>query len=923
MNLVNSYPMKKFYLPIFVAASMTFALTSCNKEIDSPAQNNEENLVTVSITAGNPEIDPATKTEMVGTTPYWSAEDAIGVSTQNENSYNNVKFLSGLTEKAATATFTAEVAASNLGKTAYAYYPYSTNNPYATGVIGVDIPETQYPSLTSFDSKADLMVTNEPFELAASLSDLIFKRLGAILKVVIIDNTTGKVLNGQSVSDVKLTVDSDIIGRAKIDLVNAQLDGFSSGAKKSVQAVYTNEKYTINGSNATYLIVYPQVLEAGGSLTLEGTTDNYKFSKTISSIPELNFKGGAITTLKIKVDSFTADPAGAALPFTENFSAITVGNNTSSSGSSTKTDSDELTQFQTVANAYKAGGAVRLGKSGTLTTNALNLSNDFTVVVKIKGWSTSEKDLTVTVGDQSHTFSCTTAMTDEFNEFSHKFSAATKKSSVSFTTDANTRVFIDNIKIVSGDYVVVPVINYESPDIVPAAGKEIEIPFSIDNPTEGKTLSVSIKNGSEGMISSASVDAENNIIKATISAYNGTDINRKGYLVLNYDNAENDGLEIEIEQQKASNTDIITYAKVSVTGSSYSDWSDKTFGSSAVYSGRTAGSNSGIQMNSPANTGFYTTTSGGYVKSISIADWKSQSNSAGKFVVYASNTAYTGFTNNDETQVIELTSSNLSYTFTDNYKFIKVTGSGKAIYVDQITVEWSSEAIPVPVEKPVISFDSSTNKVTITCATEGADIYYTTNNNDPTSSDTKYTSPIQLSSGDAFTIKAIATKSGMLDSEIASEDVAYYSGSTGEKKDIITANMLTATGTSYAAFSEVKYEGTGHSDAVYAGASALNSETNIQLRSKSSDSGIFTTTSGGKVKSIKINVASGSNTIDVYGKNSAYSLVGDLYSTDTQGTKIGSVSETGTITVEGDYEYIGIRSNNGAVYISSIEITWD
>lgn len=789
MNLVNSYPMKKFYLPIFVAASMTFALTSCNKEIDSPAQNNEENLVTVSITAGNPEIDPPTKTEMVGTTPYWSAEDAIGVSTQNENSYNNVKFLSGLTEKAATATFTAEVAASNLGKTAYAYYPYSTNNPSAAGVIGVDIPETQYPSLTSFDSKADLMVTNEPFELAASLSDLIFKRLGAILKVVIIDNTTGKVLNGQSVSDVKLTVDSDIIGRAKIDLVNAQLDGFSSGAKKSVQAVYTNEKYTINGSNATYLIVYPQVLEAGGSLTLEGTTDNYKFSKTISSIPELNFKGGAITTLKIKVDSFTADPAGAALPFTENFSAITVGNNTSSSGSSTKTDSDELTQFQTVANAYKAGGAVRLGKSGTLTTNALNLSNDFTVVVKIKGWSTSEKDLTVTVGDQSHTFSCTTAMTDEFNEFSHKFSAATKKSSVSFTTDANTRVFIDNIKIVSGDYVVVPVINYESPDIVPAAGKEIEIPFSIDNPTEGKTLSVSIKNGSEGMISSASVDAENNIIKATISAYNGTDINRKGYLVLNYDNAENDGLEIEIEQQKASNTDIITYAKVSVTGSSYSDWSNKTFGSSAVYSGRTAGSNSGIQMNSPANTGFYTTTSGGYVKSISIADWKSQSNSAGKFVVYASNTAYTGFTNNDETQVIELTSSNLSYTFTDNYKFIKVTGSGKAIYVDQITVEWSSEAIPVPVEKPVISFDSSTNKVTITCATAGADIYYTTNNTDPSSSDTKYTDPIQLNSGDSFTIKAIATKSGMLDSEVASENVAYHDPSTGSTLTVSDSNF--------------------------------------------------------------------------------------------------------------------------------------
>lgn len=139
--------------------------------------------------------------------------------------------------------------------------------------------------------------------------------------------------------------------------------------------------------------------------------------------------------------------------------------------------------------------------------------------------------------------------------------------------------------------------------------------------------------------------------------------------------------------------------------------------------------------------------------------------------------------------------------------------------------------------------------------------------------------------------------------------------------DVITASNLTATSTSYTDFSGV----TITSNAVYAGQSAKSSEGAIQLRSKNSNSGIVSTASGGKLVSIKIEVASGTNTIDVYGNTTAYTNASNLYATgeSNQGTKIGSLSETGTITVDGDYQYVGIRSNNGAVYISSIEITWE
>lgn len=387
--------------------------------------------------------------------------------------------------------------------------------------------------------------------------------------------------------------------------------------------------------------------------------------------------------------------------------------------------------------------------------------------------------------------------------------------------------------------------------------------------------------------------------------------------------------EQEIIETPKAGTDVLNYGFTEISGTSYAEWGPKQGSvTNAYYIGQSGGQNNSIQLRSNNNnSGIVVNKSSGYVKSVTVS-WNSSTSGGRTLDIYGKHSAYDAATDlyDSEKQGTKVGSivkgTSTTYTFTDNYEYIGLRSSSGAMYLTSISIEWGTEPFAAKVATPVITFDSSTNQVSISCDTDGAAIYYTTDNTAPSSSSTLYASPIQLSSGDSFTVKAIAIKSGMNNSEIASENVAYYSSTTGEKKDIITASMLAATGTSYTTFSGVSYEGTGHSDAVYAGASALN-EGNIQLRSKSSDSGIFTTTSGGKVKSIKINVASGSNAIDVYGKNSAYSTVNELYNTSNQGTKIGSVSATGTITVDGDYEYIGIRSNNGAVYISSIEITWN
>lgn len=146
-------------------------------------------------------------------------------------------------------------------------------------------------------------------------------------------------------------------------------------------------------------------------------------------------------------------------------------------------------------------------------------------------------------------------------------------------------------------------------------------------------------------------------------------------------------------------------------------------------------------------------------------------------------------------------------------------------------------------------------------------------------------------------------------------------GSSSTITDELTSALFTATSTTYADFSNVA----ATSSARYAGNTAKSSSGGIQMRSKNSNSGIVSTVSGGRVKSVKITVESGSNTIDVYGSNTAYTGAGDLYATGeggNQGTKIGSLTATGTITFTDEYAYVGIRSNNGALYITSIEITW-
>ena len=115
--------------------------------------------------------------------------------------------------------------------------------------------------------------------------------------------------------------------------------------------------------------------------------------------------------------------------------------------------------------------------------------------------------------------------------------------------------------------------------------------------------------------------------------------------------------------------------------------------------------------------------------------------------------------------------------------------SNNRFFLDEIVVSQVASVVATPTFSPAAgSFDSPQN-VTISCATENATIYYTTDGTMPTTSSTTYSSAIAVSS--TTTIKAIAVKEGMSNSAVATATYTIESsGGDGTIYTIYTGNLI-------------------------------------------------------------------------------------------------------------------------------------
>lgn len=507
--------MKNLFKSLLLVAAGAMAFTSCSKDNTADNGGNEGPMMQLTLRAGNPEVmavSEDSRTELVGGVPYWSVGDKIGVSSNGTST--NYQFTNTASAPAKTTTFTGTTSVTS---TIYSYYPYTNNGVGTSGSntgAKIDIPVNQNPTATSFDSKADLLV-GKPLTLTAegtTVENLQFARVGGIVKVVLKDMSTGGKLSGQHVSTLTITTDGAnyLAGRVILDIVNGKLYEPYYNPSKTVTANYTSTtQYEVNGTNATYLGVYPSTLTAGSKLTVEAATEGYEISKEITLAQAIEILAGKMTTLNISLSDANLTPAtsGLALPFSDNFAwtstivdpskALVIADYPKGNGG--------IDLYSATAYTYSEAPALKLGSSGNrgyFTTTELNLSQAFTVIARAKNYGTDVSSLQITAGEVVKT----AALTSDYKYYAFEFDAMSSKAKVEAKITGKRGYMVD-FQVVAGHNITLPtVLTLTSPATVSAlgAGETITATYTIENPVAGTSLTAEVPDADKTWITNIS-----------------------------------------------------------------------------------------------------------------------------------------------------------------------------------------------------------------------------------------------------------------------------------------------------------------------------------------------------------------------------------------------------------------------------------
>lgn len=670
--------MKKTIKALFAIAIAVLALVSCGKDNSTPSTSDQ--LVEVTLIAGNPEALAATRTEMEGSTPKWSVSDSIGVS---DGTSSNVSFKTSILSASTTATFTG----TTVTGTYYAYYPFTKNGVSSYGAK-VDLPAIQNPTVNSFDGSADIMVAKSfTVSGASTVENLQFARLGAIVKIVLTD-TESTMATTQHPTSVSMTAASNLVGRVYVNMVNQELGDIYYNGSKTVTANYTaGTKYAIDGTNATYLIVYPQTLDAGSTLTISASTEDYAIEKVIT-VPAggIELLPGKINTLNISLLSSHITPdTGDALPFNDNMAWANNGASDSSTDISSTISSAANSNglYTTGSKAYKGIGGLKLGTSsasGSITTKQLNLSGAFNIAIK-GAYYDADANLVVSVDG-------TEVLNEAFSSINYVNIAAgtyTSKSKVTIATSAK-RGRIYSVKIRSGAYVPYPEINVTSSN-----------PMAVDNTNDLHAVEYTISNPGAGSISASSnvawihdfdysVDGE---VAFEVDAQETDASARSGIITLSYSGA--DDVKVTVNQAagpSSGNSYTITFSTGSGNGT---DASTSTACSTIVSAGASYLSGNLVTATKAAYSGDYglklgTSSAAGVIK-MNLASSVTPTSIVVRAKRYNASKAATVSLNGEDAQ--DVTDSFDDYTFdiTSSTSYLQINSS-KYIWVQSITVNY-------------------------------------------------------------------------------------------------------------------------------------------------------------------------------------------------------------------------------------------
>ena len=878
--------MKKMMKNLMLVAAAAMGFTACQSGLDEITMRpTEPEKVTISIVASEAEESRTAINEDTQSF-VWSEGDQIKVI---ENS-TAVDSDAAVIDENGLATFTASFTAAEGTFTYNALYPHSAYVSINTDetTIRSNTPSVQNATATSFDPKADLLIAKpiEATQAEATPLNMQFKRLVAIGKM------TFKNLPADATIDaVTFTATGKVLaGRSSFNYTTGQVIeyGYSSYGESSITIKYAE---AIAADNAVFFTCLPCEVVADETFTVSAVCGDKTYTRTVT-MPEgrsLLFTEGDLTTFSVDMADATEEES---FKFTDGAYVIMASNDgvyyalsNVDSGASTK-------RLKSVTVEYDGSGSF-MTTDETLVWNIKAVEDGYTIQDtnnKYIGWTSGNSSF---VGDTS--YSCTITPIDgglykiglvkDSNRFLARNATATNEY---FAFYGNTQW---------NELYIVPFVLDTRPSFTISytmGGTTTELntndKYNFDAAGGELYVDATKKNGLTADIT-AKVDEdcdwlylEKDVDQFCIEAYeNKTTEARSANITFSAEGCEDVVVTIHqatdyvapitvqefLDAKDTATTYQLTGKITRVVNTTYGNF-DLTDATGTVYI---------YGLLTPDGTEQKQWAAAGLKEGdiITIKGVYSEYNSAAqiKNAIYVTHQAIT--VDKDAIQ-------------------FEVAGGSESVNVSLVN---SSDAISASCDNTHFGVAVSGNVVTITAPT-----------NDTSEAQN---GTVTITAGELSTTVAVSQSRD-------TSDVTLLT-------DILNKAFTGVSSTSYTAWSD---KSGSESSAVYAGQSAGGNES-IQLRSNNSNSGIVTTTSGGKVRKVVVtwntNTTNG-RTLNIYGSNTAYTSPTELYDTSTQGTELGTIVYDGTSTtteleITGDYAYIGLRSSSGAMYLDEIQISWE
>lgn len=499
--------MKKIFIP-FVIAATTFSFAACQKEVSSPAI--EDELVSLNFSSAN----PTTKTvaDAINKTILWEKGDKISVAYTVNDIWQNatgdatadkpakIYVSNGLDTGGETAVF--NISASFKATTAgahqfYSVYPSScvscvkSNEIKNAPSVTMTIPDVQTPVENSFDAAADLMIGkatktyNSLSEAKADAIPLLWQRIVSHADITL-KGLQGLTEN-EVITTIVLTADADakLVGERNVNIQNGDISVPTTIANANILTINgTNLK--VNNNNVEFwAAVMPATVK---SLNIAVETNKATYTRNIESC-DIEFKQNARKGLNVDMSKVerVEKSAGLALPFVDDFSWSTTAKNETDFSNDIKEKSNNKYTEAYKLYTPKSDGEIRIGvrdEPGYISTCALDLSKDFYVEVEAKAYNTDDNARISISVDNGTPLKAGEALTNDYGTYCFNLSAATASSSIKISTDTK-RAIITSVKIAEGKSTYVPAPKLTiSPEFAKVASNTTKATFAVTSNTK-------------------------------------------------------------------------------------------------------------------------------------------------------------------------------------------------------------------------------------------------------------------------------------------------------------------------------------------------------------------------------------------------------------------------------------------------------